>query len=355
MKHTCKHCGKAFDARVGRGLCRTCWEDQPTRDKYSPLANTHGQLIAPRDQNVKRPIIDQEFEDLLPRMNPDERSTLEAKLLQEGFRESLIVWKEEGILLDGHNRLEICEKLNLHYYCEEISLPDRAAALQWIIDHQLARRNLTDNQRAYYIGKEYLARKGSHGGPRVGVSPQAGAPNGATSQTERLLSDTSETVAAEHDVSPATVHRAAEFAEAVDAIGQDDPEAKEEILAGESGQSRQEVIEGARRRFCDWCRKSVPVKDCPKCAELNESLPKKKRVRDRSPKPGTEKFDWKGLEAAFGILARAPDDLARAYPKEKGSTEYQGLLRLLKEVGELLFGERRGHEGWKYKILNLKG
>jgi hypothetical protein len=34
----CRHCKQLRGARVGRGLCRTCWEDKTIRERYPPLA-----------------------------------------------------------------------------------------------------------------------------------------------------------------------------------------------------------------------------------------------------------------------------------------------------------------------------
>jgi hypothetical protein len=58
----------------------------------------------------------------------------------------LVVWR--GILIDGHNRYEICTRLKLRYKTVDVVLADRARVLIWIEQNQLGRRNLTDWQRA---------------------------------------------------------------------------------------------------------------------------------------------------------------------------------------------------------------
>src|SRR4051812_32377970 len=110
-------------------------------------------------------IVDPEFAALMPKLSTEEYAHLETKLLTEGCAEKLIVWDEKGILLDGHNRRLICLKHNIPFEVRRLGLPSRNAALQWIVDHQLGRRNLTDEQRAYYIGKDYLLQKQSVGRP----------------------------------------------------------------------------------------------------------------------------------------------------------------------------------------------
>ena len=91
--------------------------------------------------------VDQEFHDLIPPLTGDERKLLEESLLKEGCRDALIVW--DGLLLDGHNRLEICERHNIPYTTKEVAgVNTREDAKLWIIRNQLARRNLTPFQRA---------------------------------------------------------------------------------------------------------------------------------------------------------------------------------------------------------------
>ena len=95
---------------------------------------------------MTKPIIDPEFHALIPPLSEDERIQLEANIRAEGCRDALVVWGE--ILLDGHNRFEICERLKIEYRTKEIELKDRAAAVEWIIRNQFGRRNLSAYQRA---------------------------------------------------------------------------------------------------------------------------------------------------------------------------------------------------------------
>ena len=114
-------------------------------------------------------IIDQEFKALIPPLTPDERAGLEASILTEGCRDALIVWGD--ILIDGHNRYEICTKHNIPYKTQQIEFASRAEARIWIRKNQLARRNLTDGwkielelgnkQDLLEIGKAKLG--GDHG------------------------------------------------------------------------------------------------------------------------------------------------------------------------------------------------
>jgi len=95
---------------------------------------------------MPEPVIDPEFSHLIAPLMPEEYQQLEASLVKEGCRHALVCW--DGILLDGHNRLEICKRLGLRYQVMGIKLADRLDAMIWIRRNQVARRNLTDDQRA---------------------------------------------------------------------------------------------------------------------------------------------------------------------------------------------------------------
>ena len=99
-------------------------------------------------------LIDDEFKALIPPLRIDERAELEASIEQDGCRDPLTVW--DGVIIDGHNRYEICSRLNVPYQIVEKQFDDRISALIWIRRNQLARRNLTDDQRA--INVERLRR-----------------------------------------------------------------------------------------------------------------------------------------------------------------------------------------------------
>jgi N6-adenosine-specific RNA methylase IME4 len=92
---------------------------------------------------------DNEFRNLIPPLHPDERIKLESSLKTEGNRDPIIKWKETNLLLDGHNRYDICVRTGIPLKpALELSLPNRNAAMTWIINNQLARRNLQAYSRS---------------------------------------------------------------------------------------------------------------------------------------------------------------------------------------------------------------
>jgi len=92
------------------------------------------------------PIISQEFKSLIPPLTPEERWQLEQNILScRRCHDAIILWN--GIILDGHNRFEICVRHGVEFQIKEIPLESRDAAKLWILDNQLGRRNLTDASR----------------------------------------------------------------------------------------------------------------------------------------------------------------------------------------------------------------
>jgi DNA modification methylase len=90
--------------------------------------------------------VDSEFKELIPLLTEEEQRQLEESIIKEGCRDALIVWN--GLLLDGHHRLFICQQNKIPYRVKNIELANRKEAKVWIIRNQFARRNLTLFQRA---------------------------------------------------------------------------------------------------------------------------------------------------------------------------------------------------------------
>lgn len=95
--------------------------------------------------------VDSEFSSLIPPLSMEERAGLESSIKQDGCLDALRVWRNGhgDILLDGHNRLDICNRLGIGYRVEPIEVvASRDDAKIWIIQNQFNRRNLAPYQRA---------------------------------------------------------------------------------------------------------------------------------------------------------------------------------------------------------------
>ena len=105
--------------------------------------------------------IKKEFAHLITPLSEDERQALEESILTHGCRDAIKVWR--GIVLDGHNRFAICLKHKLPFKVTMISLANKEAAILWIIDNQLGRRNLPKAARIKLaMHKAQIIQKTAH-------------------------------------------------------------------------------------------------------------------------------------------------------------------------------------------------
>lgn len=114
--------------------------------------------------------VDDEFRRLCPALSPTERATLQESIAADGLRDAIVTWG--GVVVDGHNRLEICKELGIEPKTVSIALGSREAAKLWILKNQFGRRNLTRIQIGYLRGKYYQQVKTTKPGRKPnGVSP----------------------------------------------------------------------------------------------------------------------------------------------------------------------------------------
>lgn len=96
--------------------------------------------------------IEKEFKELIPPLSDEEFQELEKNCCEYGIRDHLVVAVYPGsggeVLIDGHNRHEIARKCNLSFTTKRIDFESKEAAMIWMINNQIGRRNLTTYQRA---------------------------------------------------------------------------------------------------------------------------------------------------------------------------------------------------------------
>jgi hypothetical protein len=91
-------------------------------------------------------VINEELQKYIDPLTPNEYASLERSLLAEGCRDALVLWGE--VLVDGHNRYEICSKYDLPFQTvQNDSFKSLDDVLLWMIDNQLGRRSVSDFQR----------------------------------------------------------------------------------------------------------------------------------------------------------------------------------------------------------------
>jgi len=263
--------------------------------------------------------VDPKLQSLIPPLPPEEYAQLEANILKDGCREPLSVIEDVDddmnpfyVILDGHNRYEICEAHGIKYELRLIKgLTSQEDVRLWIINNQLGRRNLTPEQVAYYRGEQYKTMKAGvrnptgrnqHSEPvgeqsqpagqqsidfppaaetaKTGLpsttastpskevwgqndpKPQTLAPTEVTGEDPRAA----EILAEAHGISPSTVKRDSKFAEAVNRLasflGQD---WQRRVLAGTTNLTKADIIalaEQPDKRIKVMADANMDVKRC---------------------------------------------------------------------------------------------
>lgn len=187
--------------------------------------------------NHSRLQVDKEFKSLIPELSEAEKRQLEANLLEEGCRDPLVVWKGRNVLLDGHNRHEICTRHGIEFKTVEIEISDRAEAKIWILQHQLGRRNLSPDQLSYYRGLLYISLKAQ--GKRTDLE---GRENVSSVTSRQIGEKLSEQLAARFKVSSRTIERDARYAQDYETIATSiGIEARSELLNRGNKLNRKEL------------------------------------------------------------------------------------------------------------------
>jgi ParB family chromosome partitioning protein len=221
--------------------------------------------------------IDPEFQAMIPPLAEEERRQLEENIIRDGCRDPLVVWplpefeteNDDGemvvvlwedaqfrenefgefrvwnevdltegdwpcILIDGHNRYEICTRLGIHFEITKIEFSSREEAADWIDANQLGRRNLHPDQMSLLRGRRYNRTKKS-------VGEHKGNQHTKMENHQNDGIPTAERLAQQHGVSKATIERDGQFAEAVEVLG-----LQAEVAAGAIDAPKQAIVQAAR-------------------------------------------------------------------------------------------------------------
>lgn len=178
-------------------------------------------------------IIKEELKRHIWPLKPEERDHLEKILLEEGCRDALVYAEIDGenVLLDGHNRYEICEGHGLKYNTVlNKNVKTIEQAKDWMDANQVGRRNLTADQFRISIGRRYLSeRKTAETQSRGNRFTVEGGKNYHPEETE----NTDKKLSTEYNVSPKTVRNYARQAEQYKRLQAEQPQLAEAVWRGE--------------------------------------------------------------------------------------------------------------------------
>lgn len=211
------------------------------------------------------------FQSLIPLQSKGELLALEQSIEAEGCRDPLLIWKGRNTVLDGHTRRELCMKHKKQVKVQEVELPDDKAAIEFILQIQRQRRNLTREAMSYFRGVEYNAIKKERGGSKPGRRSKG--------QSDPM-SSTAAKLAEKYGVSEKTIKRDAIFAQVVEKIVSEygNEEIKRRLLGSDV-----RLTQGTARELL-----KMPAKE--RKAAVNElvekgELPRGKKEKARAARP----------------------------------------------------------------------
>jgi predicted aspartyl protease len=241
-----------------------------------------------------------ELKTFIPTPISEEVAQLEKNLLQYGCRDALSVWEatdkllsSDGenetdspryILVDGHNRLEICRRHSLSFTIQLLNFDSLTAVKDYMIDLQLGRRNLTPQQTSYFRGLRYQNEKSQKGKYSRDDHKVHSEPYGSTA----------ENLAREYNVSKSTIKRDAQLATGLSRL---DKPLRDTILSGEVTVDKKTIQELANLPEETPAIKSM--EEIPAVKSVEEVVAKK----DRHTVPHT----MKELESAVKVFIKTKD------------------------------------------------
>lgn len=183
------------------------------------------------NENIKQRItILDELKELIQPLQKEELEGLEANILANGCKDSLVIWQtteqkvnpnsetdqELFVLVDGHNRYLICQKHKLPFNIVLMFFETILEARNYMLDLQMGRRNLSPTQMAYYRGLRYNAEKLTS--------------KESNFSTEGMELKTSEKIAQQFKVDEKTIRRDGDFASGLEKL---DIDLRKQVLSGE--------------------------------------------------------------------------------------------------------------------------
>ena len=281
-----------------------------------------------------------EFQTIIPPLSYEEYQQLEDNILADGeVLVPILTWN--GYIVDGHNRYRIIKKHpELKYSTREMDFDNEYAAMVWICDNQLGRRNLTDMQRRLVISRRYEAEKQAHGGQErfSGVRSMDSQNDGYKSTRERL--------AAELGVSPRTISNAAAFTRGLDAAEEVVPGITRAILSDEITVTNSEIMAIAKaapeERAELVAELSLPPKERRERRKQREALKEAAAERESQPMTAKRLFELfvTDVNTAIGTFESNLTKCGGVFTDRSHKAQLDGIIEMLEDYARKLRSEQ---------------
>lgn len=158
--------------------------------------------------------IDPELNEVLPKLSDADYKALENSLLADGYKGAPIMeWGD--IIVDGHNRYEICNKYNIPYEVKSVEFTSKEEAIIWMVRQQLGRRSLTPLQRIQIVEKykPFYKKRAKENMSLGGGDKKSGLENSTNPISVEKKIDVREKLAKDADVSTNTYSKGVKILE----------------------------------------------------------------------------------------------------------------------------------------------
>lgn len=253
--------------------------------------------------------IDNDFKNLLPELTAEEYTGLERDIVKHGILSPIIVWNDT--IVDGHNRYRIAQA---HRFTDsaiptkEITFENKSQAIEWIINNQKSRRNLTKSQLVDAWSK-WEAERAREAAEKVGGRPKK--EEGKPSKNFNEVSDhirTAAEVAAKIGVSEPTYRDMKLIKEhgTADQIARMDKGGKGNGVSAIAKEIKGKENEGTFR--CSKCGKTFPLSMRSKggyrnfCKSCNNEMERKSYDQKKNHSQYEEEFRAQHNERTFKYL-----------------------------------------------------
>lgn len=250
------------------------------------------------------------YSEIFPLIEGSEFDALVEDIKAQGLREK--IWLYEGKILDGRNRFLACQKAKVKPAYRKFTGKD---ALAFIVSLNVARRHLTEAQRAMAAARIATLKLGSN--------QHEGASRDAPSQSD---------AAEQMDVSRSSVQRARKVVE-------------------QGSKALQQAVESGDVPL----KKAASVVDLPKSEQLAAATKKPERLEEKEPDITSDR--WEPEEDEDEKLALAEKEVAAAIEKVMSSDDkleaaHKEIKRQAAEIAVLRMS-RDGYMNGKAAVTRL--
>jgi len=261
-------------------------------------------------------VVNEELKAYIDPLTSEEFEALERSLLAEGCRDALVLWGD--VLVDGHNRYEICRKHGLPFQTvQNTRFQSMEDVHLWMIDQHLGRRSISDFQRGVLALRKreiVSARRQAATAAKPEDAPQSDTPDEAAASPPAAAVGADDALSTREALARAARLRSTQVA-MIEKIQQNAaPEVVAAVKAGDLSLNAAAAV--ATLPAEEQVAAAAGGKD-----ELKQAA---KRARDARRKPAAEK-----AEAPAG--ASAAGEGGEAAPQEAA----EELVALRKRVAEL--------------------